>query len=323
MALDDLKATIETLQERIQAHRAYLEGYETRTRQALIDPMLRALGWDVENPDSVQVEYKVGKDRVDYALMRNKKPAAVIEAKVLGTPLDEKETMQVLNYANSAGIPYMALTNGDHWRMLEVFKQAPIEDRVLLEFQLTQDEPYACALQALGLWRSNLTSSKPQEATPPVMIKPSHDDSAPPTPKPSSGKEVVEPSKNSDWVPIKSLKVKKGKRRLPPPNAIKFPDSSTKPIRYWVDLLKSVAQYLIEEGKISAQNCPVHQKGSKRYLVHTEPIHATGTEFNNKKKIGKLWLNTDHNAIKILEHARWLLENFNIDPSTVLVSNPS
>ena len=48
MALDDLKETIEALRERIRAHRPYLEGNETRTRQALIDPMLRALGWDVE-----------------------------------------------------------------------------------------------------------------------------------------------------------------------------------------------------------------------------------------------------------------------------------
>ena len=45
MALDDLKKTIETLWERIQAHRPYLEGYETRTRQVLIDPMLRT-SWD-------------------------------------------------------------------------------------------------------------------------------------------------------------------------------------------------------------------------------------------------------------------------------------
>ena len=47
MALDDLKETIETLRERIQAHRPYLEGNETRTRQVLIDPVLHTLGWDV------------------------------------------------------------------------------------------------------------------------------------------------------------------------------------------------------------------------------------------------------------------------------------
>ena len=41
----DLKETIETLRERIQAHRAYLEGNETRTRQVLIDPFA-ATSWD-------------------------------------------------------------------------------------------------------------------------------------------------------------------------------------------------------------------------------------------------------------------------------------
>ena len=172
MTLDDLKETIETLRERIQAHRPYLEGNETRTRQVLIDPMLHELGWNVGDPNSVELEYRIGQGRADYALMGSERLIAVIEAKALGKPLDEKETMQALNYANAAGIPYMTLTNGDHWRMLEVFKQAPIKDRILMEFQLTRDEPYACALQALGLWRPNLASGEPpREATPPRIGK--------------------------------------------------------------------------------------------------------------------------------------------------------
>ena len=320
MALDDLKTTIETLRKRIQAHRAYLEGHETRTRQVLVDPMLRALGWDVEAPHSVKLEYKAGKERLDYVLMGSDKPIAVIEAKALGTLLDEQATGQAFRYANSAGIPYMALTNGDHWRMLEVFKQAPLKDRVLMEFQLTQDKPYACALQALGLWRPNLASGEPpKEAATLVMIKSS------PEPEPSSEKEIVEPSNNGNWVPIKSLKVKKGKRRLPPPNAIKFPDSSTKPIKYWVDLLKEVAQHLVETGQISARNCPVHKERRKRYLVHTQPIHGTGCEFVSKQEIGDLWLETSSgSAIEMHKNVCWLIEHFGIDPSTVLVSsNPS
>ena len=90
MALDDLKATIETLRERIKEHNAYLEGNETRTRQVLIDPMLRALGWNVEDPNSVELEYKVKKEWLDYVLMGSDEPIAVIEAKVLGTLLDEQ-----------------------------------------------------------------------------------------------------------------------------------------------------------------------------------------------------------------------------------------
>ena len=320
MALDDLKATIETLQKRIRDHRPYLKGNETRTRQSLIDPMLRALGWDVENPDSVQVEYKIRQKWVDYALMGSDKPIAVIEAKVLGTSLKEKETMQVLNYANTDGIDYMVVTNGDHWQMFDVFKRERLEDRVLMEFQLTQDEPYACALKALGLWRPNLASGEPpKEAATPVMIKSS------PEPEPSSEKEIVELSNNGNWVPIKSLKVKRGKRRLPPPNAIKFPDSSTKPIKYWVDLLKEVAQHLVETGQISARNCPVHKERRKRYLVHTQPIHGTGCEFVSKQEIGDLWLETFSSCgvIEMHKNVCWLIEHFGIDPSTVLVSNPS
>ena len=321
MALDDLKTTIETLRERIQAHRSYLEGYETRTRQALIDPMLRALGWDVEDPNSVQLEYRVGQGRLDYALMGSERPIIVIEAKVLGTPLDENETMQVLNYANTAGIPYMTLTNGDHWRMLEVFKQAPIKDRILMNFQLTQDESYACALQALGLWRPNLASDKPQEAATPVMIeKPARAESVPSTPEPSSRQEVTDPSNNGDWEPLTSLNVEQGQKL---PAFIKFPDSSTKQLskrrNNWIDILANTVEYLVETGKLSADDCPIVKPNSSLPL-----LDKTNQKFKRSKKIkDDLWLNRAYKspyAKTYTDRACWLLKNFGIDPSTVLVS---
>ena len=33
--------------------------------------------------------------------------------------------MQVIIYAHRAGIPYMVVTDGDHWQMFDVFKQRP------------------------------------------------------------------------------------------------------------------------------------------------------------------------------------------------------
>ena len=284
MALDDLKETIETLRERIKAHRPYLEGYETRTRQVLIDPMLRALGWDVGDPNSVELEYGIKRKWADYALMESGRPIAVIEAKALGRPLNDDEKMQALNYANMDGIDYMAITNGDHWQMFDVFKRGQLDDRILMEFQLTRDESYACALQALGLWRPNLASGEPKEAVAPVVIKPSHDESEPATPEPNSGQEVAEPSNNGDWELLTSLKVEKGQK---PPAFIKFSNSSPKPIKNWADLLESVAKHLVETDKLSAQDCPVPiKRRSKRYLLHTKPIHP-GNEFVIKRKIGK------------------------------------
>ena len=326
MALDDLKETIETLHERIQTHRPYLEGNETRTRQALIDPMLRALGWDVEDPNSVELEYGIKRKWADYALMGSGRPIAVIEAKSLGTPLNDDEKMQALNYANMDGIDYMAVTNGDHWQMFDVFKRGQLDNRILMNFQLTQDEPYACALQALGLWRPNLASGQPKEAATPVMIEePARAESASTVSEPSEKKKGAESSNNGDWVPLTSLKIEKGQK--PPANAnIKFPDSSTQPIKSWVDLWDSVANYLTEVGKISTQDCPIGRDNSVIYFLHTEPIHQNGAEFRNPREIkSDLWLARSFgSAQETVETACWLLDKFGIDPSTVLVStNPS
>ena len=319
MALDDLKETIETLRERIQAHRPYLEGNETRTRQVLIDPMLRTLGWDVGDPNSVELEYGIKRKWADYALMGSGRPIAVIEAKALGKSLNDDEKMQALNYANMDGIDYMAVTNGDHWQMFDVFKRGQLDDRILMEFQLTRDEPYACALQALGIWRPNLASGKPQEAATPVLIeKAIHAESASTISEPSSGKKVAEPSNNGDWELLTSLKVEKGQK---PPAFIKFSNSSPKPVKNWADLFTIVADYLVETGKILTRDCPISKGISKRYLLHTEPIHPDGKEFLYKRKLGNgLWLLTHGSSHTRYENACWLLENFGVNPSTVLVS---
>ena len=72
----------------------------------LIDPLLRELGWDVSNPEAVQLEYKVGDQRADYALMSgdqpvdDDQPVAVIEAKPLGSSLKDRVIGQALAYAN-------------------------------------------------------------------------------------------------------------------------------------------------------------------------------------------------------------------------------
>lgn len=328
MALDDLKETIETLRERIQAHRPYLEGNETRTRQVLIDPMLHKLGWDVGDPNSVELEYGIRRKWADYALMGSGRPIAVIEAKALGRPLNDDEKMQALNYANMDGIDYMAVSNGDHWQMFDVFKRGQLDDRILMEFQLTQDEPYACALQALALWRPNLASGKPKKAATPVLITPSHTESEPSPPEstvPSSEQEAVGLSNNGDWVPLTSLKVARGQK---PPAFIKFPNSSPIPNKYWITLLETIAKHLIETDKLSARDCPVplaRKRESKLYLIHTEPIHASGKEFTEKRKIGnELWLYISLGPVSIHRNACWLLDKSDVNPSTVLVStNPS
>ena len=180
MALDDLKEVIEKLQGMINVHGDYLSAYETRTRQVLIDPLLQALGWDVSDPGTVQLEYKLREERserADYGLMWDNKPIAVVEAKHLGKSLKDNETKQANTYANENGIPYIIVTDGDRWEMYEVFKQAALEERLLMEFQLSEQPSHECVLQALRIWKPNLASGSPKPAMESVIesIQPASD----------------------------------------------------------------------------------------------------------------------------------------------------
>jgi hypothetical protein len=51
-----LLQAIATVQVRIQAHGSIYANSELQTRYGLIDPILRALEWDISNPEEVQVD---------------------------------------------------------------------------------------------------------------------------------------------------------------------------------------------------------------------------------------------------------------------------
>ena len=70
MPLESLLELVETLRERIESHRAILSQSEALTRYALIDPLLRELGWDTSDPAMVVPEYSSGTGSADYALLQ-------------------------------------------------------------------------------------------------------------------------------------------------------------------------------------------------------------------------------------------------------------
>jgi predicted type IV restriction endonuclease len=87
---------------------------EANTKTALIDPVLRALGWQVGNLTEVRQEYKhtPNDNPVDYALLVST-PKLFVEAKALGHNLeDHKWAAQTVNYGNNAGVKWVVLTDG-------------------------------------------------------------------------------------------------------------------------------------------------------------------------------------------------------------------
>ena len=151
---NQIASKIEELRDRIGTHRSYLTGSETRTRQLLIDPMLRVLGWDIEDPERVHLEYSVSGGRVDYALMSSGQVVVVIEAKVLGKNLDNLGPGQLLKYAKDPDLQHLKLvviTDGDAW--IIYYMESTSEKA----FRISQLQPLESAQIAVGLWEQNIT----------------------------------------------------------------------------------------------------------------------------------------------------------------------
>ncbi len=113
--------TLPKLRKRIQKIHNRKENIgEQNTKAALIDPLLFALGWEVEDIDEVSREYrrKPQDNPVDYALFMLRSPRLFVEAKDLGKDLsDRKWISQILGYATVVGVEWCVLTNGDEYRL--------------------------------------------------------------------------------------------------------------------------------------------------------------------------------------------------------------
>ena len=128
---------------------------ETKTRYVLIDPMLRALGWDVSCLDDVDVEYKtLARKKVDYALLSdNNTPLVLVEAKRLNQPHDSKNLSQLLMYCLEAGAQYGVLTDGNNWDVYDTSKTKPLAEKRTMYVVLTSHQPAVAARILLDLWK--------------------------------------------------------------------------------------------------------------------------------------------------------------------------
>ena len=152
---------------------------EQNTKAVLIDPVLRALGWNTENVDEVRREYRRRpQDKpVDYALLLNRDPVLFVEAKGLDEELgDRRWASQIISYASVAGVAWVALSDGEEWRIYNAHAPVPVEEKLFRQTRITDDlvasqeslallakEPMSSNLLA-GLWKADHTDRKVKDA---------------------------------------------------------------------------------------------------------------------------------------------------------------
>ena len=284
-----LEKTVRELKKRAAAHRDYIEGHETRTRVLLIDPLLRALGWNLENPDEVQLEFKLSTGKPDYALMKDGQPIAVIEAKRLGTRLETQNPGQVIKYTDDRKFSQrqvVAFTNGAVWTFFRASKNWDAETVDLSSIQTfeTAFDLVNC-LSAYGF-----DDPKPR----------------PDPPKP----EGLVPLPNADW----------GMN----PARLWFEDGSNRPVSSWGKVYAEVSRYVVDRGLVKARDYPVvlsRRKPPKKCAMNISPVHPHGVEFYSRVKVREgIWLDNGLGSNK----ARWdysvrMLRRFGIDPGSVQI----
>ena len=298
--MEELVRLVATLRDRANEHGPALRANEALTRHALIDPLLRRLGWDTEDPSQVVPEYVIpsskGK-RADYALftghasVNGRVPEAVVEAKSLGTPLFDA-AQQAVNYCTVAGFEYFVVTDGDDWQLFETRRKGNLDAKRITRFHLLSDAIADVCRKALAMWRQGFEEG----AVDAVPVRKANaaetSDSGQGVAPPAVERTKAEGLPAGDgWVLLSSLAPDaKGAT----PAELRVPSGNLVPIATWKDLMQEVVGWLVANGDLSAASDPL-QVG-KRYVLARQPKHPNGTDFTAPREAGGLFVETHHGA---------------------------
>lgn len=150
--MTELREAISIVRSRLKKHSNSRAMNEQNTKAILIEPILRAIGWDVEDLDSVVHEYRRKKqdNPVDYAMMILRTPKLFLEAKALHKNLDDaKWAKQTLGYATVAGVQWVVLSNGDEYKIYNSHAVVPIEKKLFRTIRIS--DPRSKAEEVLSL----------------------------------------------------------------------------------------------------------------------------------------------------------------------------
>jgi len=312
-----LKETLEMVVERMKRYRSLYEQNEMAVRSQIIEPILRGLGWDVENPEEVQPNVSTEEGIPDYSLLKGDKKVLFIEAKKLSVDIEQREVIrQLAKYCFGEGMRYGVLTNGAIWILFRAFQEGTtMSERIVWKIDIESDELTASVrrlntvsednidvieklikkLQILDeIWQSLV--DEPDEIIKgliPVfekLIKEGYPDYEFESMEIEDFlkeriKELITPTEETEYVSPPETPAWEGRQ----PRRMKI-GSDVFEIRYSNEITNT-AEWLIRNGKLKRSDCPI-PIGRKRYLINTEPKHSDGDSFIQPKLLSNgLYIN--------------------------------
>ncbi len=332
--MHDLGTVIPRIVERMKKHRSLYEQNEMATRNQIVDPTLRNLGWDPEDPAQVHPNESMEEGVPDYSLLQDDKKVLFVEAKKLSVDIEAREVLrQLAKYCFGEGMKYGVLTNGAVWVLFRAFQEGTtMAERIVWKTDIENDEVTAIVrrlstisrdhigdidkliekLQILDeIWQSLLDEPKNlSKGFVPVfedLIRegyPDYDFGATELEDfiQERVKEMFSPQADTptripeppEWKPT-------GRRSM-------TIDRQPFEVRNSYDILVNTAEWLVAKRRLSKDNCPV-VGGHKRNLVNTEPKHRYGESFRAPRELSNgLYIETHASTASCITNARKLLQ---------------
>lgn len=293
---------LQQIAARAEAHAGLFQKNEAATRAALIDPVLRALGWDTADVRLVEPERSLGNElRVDYLLNDAAgKPHVVIEAKCLGSSLDKYGYVgKILGYALTLNVQTVCITDGISWHIHADLQQGKTEPIVIA---LTENSLLAAA-NSLIHWLDAAQSghgiklvsagASPALASIPVE-KPTK--RAKSVAKPQS-LSAVPSSKFTELAQLHLLSLQPGQK----PKQLRLPNGIIKPISTWKDILVEMCRLVLATN--AQLQLPLPDKAGKKCFLFAldKPLVGSSTPASYKNKT--VFIYTNYNAANCIANA--------------------
>ena len=156
--MNNLNEALIPIVEKIKKFRSLYEQNEMAVRDHIVNPILRSLGWNPENPDEIQPNVSTEEGVPDYSLMKNGKKILFVEAKKLGVDIEQREVIrQLAKYSFSEGTKYGVLTNGAVWILIKSFEEGTtLTERIVWKADLENEELIAVSRKIITISKTNI-----------------------------------------------------------------------------------------------------------------------------------------------------------------------
>jgi len=332
-----LKETLEIVVERMKKYRSLYEQNEMAVRDQIINPIVRALGWNPESPEEVQPNISTEEGVPDYSLIKNGNKVLFIEAKKLLVDIEQKDVIrQLAKYCFGEGMKYGVLTNGSIWILYRAFQEGTtMSERIIWKTDIESDELTASLRRLSTISKDNIDNierltkklqildeiwqsivDEPEEIIKgliPVfekLIKEGYPDYKFESIEiedflKERTKELITPIEEPEYVSPPETPMWEGRQ----PRKMKI-GSDVFEIRNSYEILTSTAEWLIRKGKLKRGDCPI-PIGRKRHLINTEPKHKYEDSFRAPKRLTNgLYIEVHYSTAGCINNARRLLERF-------------